>query len=124
MPLIQRCEIPIPPSANRLWRIFGSRMHKSKDYVQWLEHVGWLLKRDLPHVRNARVGVRIDVHGGKGFTKRRDMDNCLKPVLDALRESGVIEDDNVQYVKWVCAEYHEPESKKADATCFVGVEIL
>lgn len=124
MPLIPRATIPIPPSANRLWRIFGSKMYKHKDYTAWLEHCGWLLARDLPHVKGKPVGVEVHIYGGKGFTKARDIDNCLKPVLDCLRHAGVIEEDNVQVVKWVKGEYHEPESRKAEASCSVGIEIL
>lgn len=113
-------EIPIPPSANRIWRIFGNRMHKSKQYTEWLEHVAWLLRRDLS---NAPVPccVVIEIHGGKGWHKARDLDNTIKPAIDALRASGVLVEDTCDYVSRVEAIFRAPESKKAEATCLIGV---
>ena len=120
---VNTSEIPIPPSANRIWRIFGNRMHKSKDYSAWLEHTGWLLRRDL-RTFTEPVAVTVTIYGGKGFSKARDIDNCLKPVLDSLRTCGVIPDDNIQFVHRVTGEYRLPESKKSDASCTVTVEEL
>jgi len=115
------CEIPIPPSANRLWRIFGSRMHKSKHYVEWLEHCSWLLKQTMRPAANYPVSVTVTIHGGKGWTRARDIDNVLKPCLDLLREAGILAEDKVDYVTEVTAIYIPPTSKKSEATCFVEV---
>lgn len=122
--LIPRATIPIPPSANALWKHGKGRTFKDAKYSRWLEQSAWLLARDLPHVKGARVGVEVSIYGGRGFPKSRDVDNCQKAVLDCLQRAGVIENDNVQCVKWVRVEYFDPESRKAEASCEVGIEIL
>jgi Holliday junction resolvase RusA-like endonuclease len=117
-------EIPVPPSVNNLWRAVRTksakvRLIKSSQYDGWLAPAVFLLRAGLPTFRG-RVAVRLTIRGGKEFSTRRDLDNCLKAVLDALRYAGRIEDDTVKTVRACSVEYAEPESGKP-ATCWVAV---
>lgn len=99
--------IPVPPSANAIWRavrVRGKQMVlKSRAYRAWLESAVLMLRSGLP-TTTGPVAVQIRV-GGTGFHQRRDIDNCIKPVIDALRHAERIEGDSVKTVRRVTAEY-------------------
>ena len=85
--------LPAPPSANAMYIIVNGKRVKSKRYVYWRSSVGYLLRarfRQMPHKTPLRVELRAAV------SRRRDIDNLIKPTLDALQACGVIKDD-----RWV-----------------------
>lgn len=100
-------EIPVPPSANAIWRAVHSRgkqlMLKSRAYRAWLESAVLVLRIGLNRT-SGPVEVTIRV-GGTGFNRARDLDNCIKPVIDALRHAQRIDGDSVKTVRRVVAEY-------------------
>lgn len=120
--------LPPPPSANRLWRIFGNRLHKAKDYALWLEHCDFLCRHQSRNYRRFTTPVRVvvQIEGGKGFMESRDLDNCAKPVLDLLRQAEVLEDDDVRRVGAIVMDYLPAGKgrKRGDAVCRVIVEEL
>lgn len=113
-------QIPLPPSANRLWRVFGGRVCKSRHYVEWLEHVTWLLRREMKPVAGP-AHVSMLLRGGKGITVRSDLDNLIKPTIDALKGAGILVDDNLEHVVGVDARYEPRTSRKDVAEFFVEV---
>ena len=90
--------LPIPPSVNALWRMSGRRMHKSKRYSEWIEEC--LLALELeprpqiagPFICEIEVG-RPRRKDGKVSTRKADIDNRIKPVLDLCQTAGIIVDD-------------------------------
>ena len=40
--------LPVPPSANRLWRSGRRRVFRSPEYVAWLVEAGWRSKAQCP----------------------------------------------------------------------------
>lgn len=92
--------IPIPPSANRIWRTSGDVHHKSKQYKDWLK-VAVPMLAQLGVMQRYPCQVELAIHPGKGWRGGRDIDNCIKPVIDALRLAGVIVSDNAKHVNGV-----------------------
>lgn len=91
---LESVTLPIPPSTNHLFFTKGRRRIKSAEYRAWTSEV-------LPILRRlARVAppVEIEVTVCGKVNAQRDLDNMLKPIGDALVESGVIENDNVRHV--------------------------
>ena len=78
--------LPIPPSANRLWR--NNRV--SPEYRKWKEAAGWDAKMQTMGKASIKgqFRARIEVPAS-----RRDLDNNLKPILDLCQAVGVISDD-------------------------------
>lgn len=84
--------LSLPPSTNNLyWNVAGKGRVKTDDYRAWLEAAGWELKAQKAGQIKGHVGVQF--HAGL-MRRRRDLDNLLKPTLDALVMWGIIEDDS------------------------------
>jgi Holliday junction resolvase RusA-like endonuclease len=118
--------IPIPPSVNGLWRSVrtaqGVRVVRSKAYRSWRDLAVVAMRLGVQRAVSYPVAVRIEVLGGRGWTRTRDLDNVAKAVLDALVASERIVDDSTAYVRAVLMEYVPPASPRAPASCVVTLE--
>jgi Holliday junction resolvase RusA-like endonuclease len=96
--------LPMPPSSNRLWRRGPHGMHASADYRQWKDNAAWDIKSftfPMIEVPCAVEIIAVQKH------KLRDLDNVIKPILDALQLGGLIKNDN--QVRSLSAKWCEPE---------------
>lgn len=86
--------IPFPPTLNHDVGRNGGRYYKTDDYKRFQSQVGWLWLKTLPPLwsQTARYSVAIELIYD---TKRRyDIDNRVKPILDALTQAGAWKDDS------------------------------
>lgn len=81
-------ELPLPPSMNCYWRRTGNRTYLDKRALAFREAV---LAADIPHFGGQRLCVKVVLHPRS--KARCDLDNYLKPLLDALEHAGVMDDD-------------------------------
>lgn len=91
--MTQTFTITPPPSANAIWRNVNGRTLKSRIYRQWLKTAMHeiLLQRDPGDIPlSGPVTVSISL---KRMRKNADLDNRIKPTLDALEAGGAIVDD-------------------------------
>lgn len=96
--LIFRTTLPVPPSTNNLYvNGRGGRRFKSPRYKAWLKECA-LHFRTLKYYHcfdkkdKAKRCIILDVP----INYQRDLDNVIKPTLDALKQSAMIPDD-----RWV-----------------------
>ena len=102
---LDRVTIPIPPSANNLFKNAGKRGRvPSKEYKQWTAAVIPLVSRLRPPASYPCQFFCCLV--GK-VNQQRDGDNCQKPLLDVCKKAGVITDDNLKRVRGGCWHYEE-----------------
>jgi crossover junction endodeoxyribonuclease RusA len=85
-------DLPFPPSANRLWRYVGGRPIKSADYRAWLEEAAQIVA--IAKTRRTVGPFGLSVQVGRKDKRKRDIDNFLKPLLDAIQAGGAVEDDS------------------------------
>ncbi len=99
--------IPPPPSANKMYRsVPGVGVLKSKAYRAWQAEVGWLLKqRPVTGFGQMLVQVKIWVPR----FRKRDCDNFLKPIGDALQLYGILKNDN-QIERWVVERHDDKDA--------------
>lgn len=87
--------VPVPPSANNLFATVKRRRVKSAEYRYWLKQVVPTFRTLKPVAGPCRVNVTIDGE----VNMQRDGDNFIKPIHDALVESGVIAGDSLKFVR-------------------------
>lgn len=86
-----KIELPYPPSVNHLWRRVGCRMYLSQGGRAFRRAVQAALAEQGVRPIAGRLAVTIVVHPPD--RRRRDLDNVLKALLDALQHGGAYHDD-------------------------------
>jgi Holliday junction resolvase RusA-like endonuclease len=81
--------IPMPPSANRIWRRAGAIMHKSTEYRAWKDSAAASIEAQRAGRTLDWFSIGIDLPHS-----RRDPDNSIKPLLDACQAGGAIRNDS------------------------------
>jgi crossover junction endodeoxyribonuclease RusA len=90
-----------PPSLNHAWvNVRGKGRVRSGSYRAWLNEAGWTIRAARIPKITGHVAVRI--RAGVP-SRRRDLDNIVKPLLDALTRFSVIQDD--QFAHRITAEW-------------------
>jgi crossover junction endodeoxyribonuclease RusA len=86
--------LPWPPSLNHYYRRIGARTLISREGRAYREDVCALLAGSGP--RKPPVGGRIALcmDAFPPDRRKRDLDNILKSILDALEHAGLYEDDS------------------------------
>lgn len=107
--MITMFRIPFPPSANAIWRNARGRTYLSQAYKTFLEEVAaaWRSNTIEKWETDARYTVTIQLYAP---TRRKyDVDNRIKPTLDALTKAGAWLDDeqvdDVRAVKFTPSKY-------------------
>ena len=84
-------ELPYPPSVNHYWRRVGRRTLISRAGRQYRRRVCALLATDGAKPLSGRL--EVVVHVFPPDHRRRDLDNAMKALLDAIEHAGVYDDD-------------------------------
>lgn len=81
--------LPVPPSANRMWRVGNGRTYKSAAYLTWQTHAGYVAALGA-------AGDRIEGAYALGLTlpkTRMDPDNLIKPINDLMQQVRIVAND-------------------------------
>lgn len=97
----RRYTIDPPPSANKLWKIRNGRIVKTEEYRRWRGAAAWQVK--LNHAGEPLDGPASVTMSMRRPRKNADIDNRIKPVLDALEAGGAIVND--KQVTCICAAW-------------------
>ncbi len=97
-------ELPWPPSVNHYYRRVAHRTLISREGRRYRDEVCAILG-DL-HLRpfDSELAMTVDAHPPD--KRRRDLDNILKSLLDALQHAGAYHDDS--QIKKLAVEILEP----------------
>ena len=87
-----KLSLPYPPTVNHYWGQLGSKKFLGKKGKEFRQEV-------FIAVYNARQGalngrLHMEVYLYPPDKRKRDVDNVLKPLLDALEHAGVYENDS------------------------------
>lgn len=89
---MQQIELPWPPSLNHYYRHVGNKVLISKEGREYRERICWIL-RDR-HVEKMAGKLKLKIEFYPPDARRRDLDNVLKAMLDALQHGGLYADDS------------------------------
>lgn len=112
----RRYTIDPPPSANKLWKIRDGRIVKTDDYKAWRIKAGWAIRAQRQG--NPLDGPTSVTMSMKRPRKNADIDNRIKPVLDALEAGGAIVND--KQVTAVCASWANHDGCQVTVSPDVG----
>lgn len=90
-PTLQPFTFMYPPSANRYWRTFRGQNVLSAEARAFRLHVAEVVAARGEAPREGRLCVHVSLFPPDG--RRHDIDNRIKPLLDALQHAGVFPDD-------------------------------
>lgn len=100
-------DLPKPLSTNRLFRNKGRGRVCTQEYNTWKWHAMERISKQKPIPKpNGPVRILFAV-GETGLRSNIDGDNCLKCLLDALVDNGILTDDSRKYVRGVGMEWVE-----------------
>lgn len=107
--------LPYPPSVNHLYATVRGRRVLSKKGREYKSSIAELvaLQKHAPELKGD-IGVMIDLYPPD--RRRRDIDNPVKPLLDALTKSGIWSDDS--QVKLLSVQMGP---KRQPASCVVNI---
>lgn len=89
-------QLPYPPSINHYWRRVGPRTLISREGRRFRASVVAILAAGGRPPLTGKLSVEVEVYPPD--LRRRDVDNCLKSLLDAMQHGGAYLDDS-QIVK-------------------------
>lgn len=84
-------ELPYPPSVNHYWRRVGARTLISREGRRFRARVAALLATRRIPCLDGPLDVHVTLHPPD--RRRRDLDNPMKALLDALAHGSVYQDD-------------------------------
>lgn len=87
-----KVDLPFPPSVNHYYRRVGVRTLISREGRNYREAVCLVLS--AMGVRPLSGPLRVKVHAYPPDNRRRDLDNLLKSLLDALQHGKAYHDDS------------------------------
>lgn len=105
--------VPFPPSANRMWRVGRGQSYLSKEYKEFIKEVRleWLARNREGWRTSGRFTVSIKLFPPN--RRRYDVDNRIKPTLDALTRAGVWDDDSLVETVTASKGYPDPKLPRA-----------
>ena len=95
MRAILELELPYPPSVNRYYGHGRGRVYVRKAGREYRESARQALLEQAPHHEVISEHCHLVVSLLPRDRRRRDVDNCLKCLLDALTSAGVYADDSL-----------------------------
>lgn len=108
------CAIENPFSANKMFvPISRGKLVKSKQYRDWIDKNLPVLVEDLEPITSFPVEIELVVYSGTDWQNKRDIDNCIKPIIDLMVRANILPDDTTNYIGNVSIRhvYMKGESK-------------
>lgn len=111
--------LPYPPTINQYWRRVGGRTLLSAKARAYKDAVLVCCQQARISRKRLRGNLAVHVQAYMPDRRKRDLDNILKPLLDALMYARVYEDDS--QIRWLLIE-RKPFVKKTKGSVAVRIK--
>ena len=85
-------ELPLPPSVNTYWGFSGHRRFLTLQAREFKQQVAHIVGRQLMRYGDKKLSISVTLHFKD--KRKQDLDNRIKPLLDALVQAGLMDDDS------------------------------
>lgn len=93
----------------------------SSKYKKWMdEHIAFFAA-NLQPCKNFPVRISITAVEGREIHEKSDIDNIIKPLVDAIVRAKIIPDDNIKFVEEVQSRFI-PGSRRSSALIRIEIE--
>lgn len=110
-------ELPYPPTVNTYWGFQGSRRFLTPSARRFKKAVAEKVLLSPTKFTKERLSINVMLYPPD--KRKRDIDNVLKPLLDALTQAGAFEDDSQIDVLVV-----QRKNKISNGLCVVYISIV
>ena len=110
--------IGLPPTANNIYtnRRGGQGRIKTREYLEWRVAAAKTLAEFFQPFR-PKTPIQLEAY--LCITRQRDVDNCMKPLIDAVKEAGIIRDD-----RWVDRHEGWRADEVPEGMCLVFLDVF
>lgn len=106
--------LPFPPSLNNAFsQTRSGRRFRSPRYTRWRFDAVTLIRAARLERHDGPVQITIGI--SPPDLRRRDIDNLVKPILDALVSAGVLAHDDGRVVRKVTASWLPANKRRPEA---------
>ncbi len=90
-------DLEFPPSVNAVWRSNRGRVHRSKEYTDWIavSYGLWMQQRGAQKLKSIKGHYTLKIILNAPDNRQRDLDNLIKAPSDFLQSAGIIENDHL-----------------------------
>lgn len=116
----------LPPSVNQYtkFRVIKSKgiayEYKTDEAKNWLKYAIYEIQKVAFQMYDTPVQLTITIDYSYAG---RDLDNFNKMILDALKDAGVIKNDNMMYVHEICTKVGKRVTKDNEAVIIEIVKV-
>jgi Holliday junction resolvase RusA-like endonuclease len=114
-------ELSVPPSANRIWRVGKGRTYLNPEYKLWLAGTRILIRNQLRWRTPLTQPVAVTLDWYRS-SERGDLDNKIKPTLDALKGVVIKDDKQVRQISAVIRAAKKGEDAIVVRVCDLEME--
>lgn len=86
--------LPFPPTLNHNVRSGYGMRFRTRQYRAFIENVYWIWRTEGPRRWNKQRRYAVVIVAYMPDKRKRDLDNIIKPTLDALTHAGAWDDDS------------------------------
>lgn len=111
-------KLPYPPSANHLRIPANGRLITAPEYRAWQDEAVFMIRQSVKPIDKYPVKLILTL---STKNMRRDMDNAVKPIVDALVKSGALRDDNLAHVNGITIRLLRTILPERDEAVYVDI---
>lgn len=120
-----KLRMTIPPSVNSIWARGKHGSYLTGKYRAWLDANSASVKCQYHGGEPVTLcHIHIQIYGGPGFRKGRDISNCEKAIGDLLVRTKILEDDNHSVLQKLVLEYMGVAPNAGNAFVDVVISVL